>query len=255
MQAKGAFVLGESVPYEQNIRIYPPKVRDVLANEHYGAYVNIFTISQEDIWDMIAENEVGQVTGKPVEDAPTPLDFLLINCYKSEKFTKQVEEAFKFFTHEDVKVLPKSHLIIFTSGIENIESISDLRKIENEDQYFKFQNLIRAAADEKEVEPPNKNENPRVALIKAKGRMRERLKKKKGSANSISLDTILIALCCMNNGLNPLNIGEISYIAMNRLIRMSQEKERYETEMRVLTSGFASKKRKSPKYWIQDYTI
>lgn len=254
MNYKGAFVLGEPILFEQDILIFPPLVKDVAANSKYGVYSSIFTVSQEDIWDMIAEKEVGAVTGKPIEDAPTPLDFLLVNCYRSEDFMKQAQEAFKFFTHEEVRILPKSHMIIFTRGIKEIDDINKLRKIETEEQYFKFQNLIRSAIDEKELEPPKKNENPKVALIKAKGRMRERLKKKKGSANSISLDTILIALCCMNNGLNPLNIGEISYIAMNRLMRMSQEKERYEIEMRVLTSGFASKKKKSPKYWIQDYT-
>jgi hypothetical protein len=38
----------------------------------------------------------------------------------------------------------------------------------------------------------------------------------------------------MNFGLNPLNIGEITYAAIPLLIRYYQEKDKYETDVRSL---------------------
>lgn len=254
MVNSAALFIGEPLLFEQDIRVYPPKVKEVITNPNYSLYVNMFTMSQEDIWDLIAEKESGHVTGKPIEGAPTPFEFLFINCHQSAQFLQQAEDAFFFFTKEHVKILPKASLVLFSDGMEELTDASQIRRIESEEQYFHFQNLIRECIGEKPIEKPNKKDHPKVALIKAKGRMRERLKKKKGNANGITLDTMLVALCCMNLNLNPLNIGEISFLAIGRLMRMMQEKERYETEMKVLTSGFASKKRKSPKYWIQNYT-
>ena len=60
---------------------------------------------------------------------------------------------------------------------------------------------------------------------------------------------MLTALCCSGIGLNPLNIGEITFPAMNEIFKMFQQKEKYETDLRVATAGFGNKKVK-PKYWI-----
>jgi hypothetical protein len=55
----------------------------------------------------------------------------------------------------------------------------------------------------------------------------------------------------MGNGLNPLNIGEISYACVPVLIGMSQQKEEYDIDIRALLAG-ADKKKVKPKYWIRD---
>ena len=55
----------------------------------------------------------------------------------------------------------------------------------------------------------------------------------------------------MNLGLNPLNIGEIPYPAVSPLFSMAQDKEKYETDLKIATAGFGNKKVK-PKYWIQN---
>ena len=84
--------------------------------------------------------------------------------------------------------------------------------------------------------------------MKAKARYRDYIKAKKGLG--IDFGTLLASICCMNMGLNPLNIGEISYASVKVLVDTYQEKEKYETEVRSLQAGADPKKIK-PKYWIR----
>ena len=100
-----------------------------------------------------------------------------------------------------------------------------------------------------EVEPPDPNEDPRVARIKAKSRYREKVKAKNNMGPK--LGTLLAAICCMGIGLNPLNIGEMSYADIVWLIGIYQQKESYNTDIRALLAG-ANNKKVKPKYWIKN---
>ena len=99
------------------------------------------------------------------------------------------------------------------------------------------------------MEPPNPNEDPRVKRIKAKARYRDKIKAKKGMG--ISLGTTLASICCMGIGITPLNIGEMSYVAIQGIMSTFQEKDQYELDTRILLAGGDSKKVK-PKYWIRN---
>ena len=99
------------------------------------------------------------------------------------------------------------------------------------------------------IPPPNPNEDPRVKAIKAKARYRDYLKAKQGKG--LNLKTTLSSICCMGFGLNPLNIGELSYAAIPALIATYQEKEKYELDVDSLLAGADAKKVK-PKYWIRN---
>ena len=137
--------------------------------------------------------------------------------------------------------------------VQKIDNVNQLVFLQEED-YFDFQNAVRLACGDKPVKPPeplNPNEDPRIARMKAKARERDRIKAKKGAANGISIETCLVAICCMGIGLTPLNIGEMSYAAINPLMQMSQEKEKYDIDIRSLLAGADSKKIK-PKYWIRN---
>ena len=199
---------------------------------------------------MLAEKDGKEADGTPIKSALTPFEMMLNNQYNHPELMKITEEAFELFTHEHVRIIPTSKTVLFTDGIEEIKEARFLRILTEED-FFAFQNMVRTVVGYDTVEPPNPNENPRVALIKAKGRLRERVKRKKGNKNGISIDTMLAALCCMSIGLTPLNIGEIPYPAASKLFAMAQDKEKYETDLRVATAGFGNKKVK-PKYWIKN---
>jgi hypothetical protein len=55
----------------------------------------------------------------------------------------------------------------------------------------------------------------------------------------------------MEMGLNPLNIGELSYAAIGPLMSMYQDKEKYGIDIDMLLAGADSKKI-HPKYWISN---
>ena len=240
---------------EKKIYIKIPKLKDVIGNSNYSIYKKIFTTSQEEIWDILVSNTNIAPTGEVVKNAPTPFEFLLNNCYQSKEFMQKAKDAFYFWTEKEVTIFPTSKMIVFNEELlseNNNNKESRFLNIIQEEDYFVFQNLIRAACGDDVLEPPNPNENEKVALIKAKGRYRERIKEKKGNKNALSLQTIVAALCCMNLNLTPLNIGDMPFPSLSVLFEMAQKKEKYETDLKIATAGFGNKKIK-PKYWLQEY--
>ena len=236
--------------FKNKCNIYPPSVRDVIANEKFSQYKMILTISQEELEDNFLGKDG---SSSPQTYVPTPLEFLLNNCYYSKEFRKLAEEAFYFFTKEkiDFSFFDKRIIIGDLENqlllINNLEEYNKIPSIAGEEEFFELQNMIRQSMGEKKIEPPNPDEDPRVKRIKAKARYRDKIKAQKGLG--ISLGTTLASICCMGLGITPLNIGEMSYVAMESLTRKYQEKEKYELDIDSLLAGADSKKVK-PKYWI-----
>ena len=242
--------INEPSQFKPGVKIYPPKVKEVIACEEYPIYVRLLTYSQEEVEDEFIEAK------KTLDIYPTPFEFLLNNSYHYKDYEKKVKDAFMFFIHEEVTFLYEQKLIIIGNAEEVIKkatSIQDLVMI-TEDEFFEFQNAIRDCIGKKAIEPPMIDEDPRVAEIKRKARYREKLKAKKAAKgkDGISLYTMLVSICCMGLGITPLNIGEMSYIALDSIMRKYQEKEKYDLDIESLLAGADSKKIK-PKYWIRNF--
>lgn len=207
-------------------------------------YQKIFTISQEELEDEFVQK------GVEIERVPSPYEYALASCYNSEEFLEIFKNAFKFFTKEEITPIFKVGIFIvgnLEEQLTKVKTAEDLVKFGEED-YFDFQNKIREVIGMSVIEPPNPNEHPKIKAMKAKARYRDRIKAKKNAG--IDLTTIMAAICCMNMGLNPLNIGDISYASANVLIGQYQAKEKYQLDIDSLLAGADSKKVK-PKYWIQ----
>ena len=225
--------------------IYPPTINDVLKEETKGL-INILTISQEEIDDLFVDKVDQQ--GKPII-SPSVLEYFLVNCMYNKTFEQQFIKSFELFIHEPVSILYDVQSIIIgdlQKETLRVKEIKDFR-ILNKNNFFEFQNGIRAALGEKTIEPPKPNEDPRIKRMKAKARYRDRIKAKKGLG--ITFEETLVSICCMGIGLNPLNIGEISYAATKQLVEKYQQKERYDIDIKSLLAGADSKKIK-PKYWM-----
>ena len=245
-----AVFIKEPLMFKNKFKVYPPSVREVVSDVRFGQYLKVLTLSQEDIQDELKDKI------KQGEDAPTPFEFLFINSYHSREFRAVVNQAFEFFIHQPVNFFFEEKILVLGDlerVVSEINSVDDLITIK-EEEYFDFQNIIREVCGEKLIkppEPPNPNEDPRIAEMKAKARARDRLKARRGSTDGISVQTCLVAICCMGIGITPLNIGEMSYAAIGPIMRMSQEKEKYDIDIRSLLAGADSKKIK-PKYWIRN---
>lgn len=232
-------------------RIYPPTIKEVLSDPNFNTYLKILTITQEELELEFEKNE----KANSQEKALTPLEFLLSCAYNSSVFKEKTFEAFEFFTKEKVLYLyeDKKILVGDLTKLGNNASVEQLKFL-TEENYFEFQNLIREATGLKKIKPPipeDPDEDPRITAIKKKARKRDAIKAKQGSKNGLTLDTCLVAICCMGIGITPLNIGEMSYAAIEPIMNMMQEKEKYDIDIRSLLAGASSKKIK-PKYWIRN---
>ena len=248
--SKELYFLCQPKEFKPGIKIYPPTVNDVVTNDSFSLYTRLLTYSQEEVEDEFLEMK------KTLDKYPTPFEFLLGNSYNSKEYEKRCREAFYFFIHQDVTFLYDQKIILIgklEKVITNITSIEELVVIREED-FFNFQNVIRECVGKKSVEPPIVEEDPRIAEIKRKARKRDRLKAKQAekSKNGVSFYAMLVSICCMGLGITPLNIGEMSYVALEAILRKYQEKEKYQLDIDSLMAGADSKKVK-PKYWIRNF--
>lgn len=228
----------------KNYSVYPPTLNDSLNNPKFSQWEGLFTTSQEELEDSIHEHN-------PSYDGPipTPWLFLLGSAYEDKEFEQTMREAFRFFLHEEITILYENQVIILgelEDELTKVQSAEDLRIID-EEEFFKLQNTVRTSLGIAPVEKPDPDESPRIKRMKAKARLRDRIKAKKGMG--LSLGDSLVSICCMGIGLTPLNIGEISYAALGKIIDRYQKKEAYETDIKSILAG-ADAKKIHPKYWI-----
>ena len=241
--------LGFPINFKDICKIYPPKVNDVVGNEKFEKFQSLFYITQEDLDEAyLKDEEVSQV--------PTPFQYLLLSYYQDEEMRDLIDEAFKLFIHEPVAIVPEIEMLLIGKKEEDLDPDIDLEnpRLLTEENYFHFQNYIRKAMGHEEVKPPEPediNEDPRVKRWKMKIKEREKILSVKHKHEIPTFGTLLAAICCMGIGLNPLNIGEISYACVQWLIAMYQQNEEYDVDIRALLAGADSKKVK-PKYWIKN---
>ena len=237
--------LGRPIPFKDICKVYPPKIQEVLDEQNYPVYKKLFMSSQEDIEDDYAEQRL------PMDEVPTPLEYLFQLAQADERIKQIIIDGFQFFIKQPVQLLMDHQMIVIGKLEEilpKIKTINEL-KIIKQDNFFEFQNLLRRAIGEKECEPYNPNENPKIKYFKAKARLRDRVKAK--SKDGLNLGTTLASICCMGIGITPLNIGELSQSAITVLMRMYQEKHKYEVDIESLLNG-GDKKKIKPQFWIRN---
>lgn len=240
--------LGYPIDFKDICQIYPPTVNDVVGNKDFLIYQSLFTMTQEELEDAYAESNI--------EVIPTPFQYLLMNYYQDEGMREKIHDAFDKFIHEPVTIIPEIEMLLIGKKEDEIDPDVDLDnpRLLTEENFFDFQNMIRIVMGEKEIKPPDPEEenlDPRIKRYKAKIRANEKIIKRKKAKEAPSFGTLLAAICCMGIGLTPLNIGEISYACVHWLVTMEQQKEEYDIDIRALLAGADSKKVK-PKYWIKN---
>lgn len=242
-------LLGYPVDFNGICQIYPPKVSDVIGNKDFGIYQSLFTMTQEELDKAFLQDD-------RVTQVPTPFQYLLINYYQSDELKEKIEDAFKYFVHESVTIVPEIEMLLIGKSEDELDPDVDLDdpRLLTAENYFDFQNAIRKVMGIEEVKPPDPEEenlDPRIKRYKMKIKEHDEIIAKKKAKNAPTLGTLLTAICCMGIGLNPLNIGEMSYACVHWLITMEQQKEEYDIDIRALLAGADSKKVK-PKYWIKN---
>ena len=242
-------LLGFPIPFKDICEIYPPKVKDVSGDKYFNIYSALFTITQDDLNDEYLKDE-------RIKKIPTPFEYLLLNYYQGGDMQQRILDGFQLFLHEPVTIVPEINMLLIGKAEDELDPDKDLEnpRLLTEENFFDFQNGIRKAMGIPEVTPPDPEEanlDPRILRWKKKVREGDKIRAKKKNKNGPKFGTLLTAICCMGIGLNPLNIGEISYACVHWLIAMEQQKEAYDVDVRALIAGADSKKVK-PKYWIKN---
>lgn len=245
---KELFFLGQPATFKEGILVYPPRVKDVVTNPLFWTFTQILTYSQEEIEDDFMKEK------KEVDVYPTPLELLFNNSYHNKKYEEYAKQAFEFFTKQEVSFLYDVKKIVFGNLGEKLKTINSINELVmlGEEDFFDFQNLVRCAIGKKMVDAPDLKEHPKVKEMKRKARYRDRVKAKQAKKDGLTLEACLTSICCMGIGITPLNIGEMSYVAMNNIFSKFQEKEKYELDIDTLLAGGDSKKI-NPKYWIRNF--
>ena len=218
--------------------IYPPRVKEIisLGYEVFNIYSSFLTRSQEDIDDTFRNERL-----EPGMSIPSPFIFLLSLMNISSEVESQVKKAFQFFTHEEIFPLYDLQMII-------VGPIKE-KRILNDQNFFEFQNCVRAAIGMTVINPPDPNEHPKIRQWKAKQRERDRIKNKQSGVKITQLSTLITSLCCMNMGINPMNAQDITFASINALIDRYQEKDGFENYIAVQLAGGNNKQQ---PYWIRD---
>lgn len=235
--------------FKGKCKVYPPSTNEVVFTDLFTQYQKMLTVTQEEIEDEIFSDK--NVQGNPNLKIPTPFEFVLANSYQSKPFEQIARQAFEFFIHQPVYFLYEQKAILIgelEEELKKAKTVDDLILL-TEEEFFEFQNLVRECLGNDPVELPDPNEDPRVKRIKAKARYRDKIKAKQGKG--LQLGTIICAICCMGIGVTLLNIGEISYASLGTIMKMYQDKERYELDIQSLLAG-ADKKKIKPVYWIKN---
>lgn len=238
------FFIKEPVQFSKDVYVYPPSVKEVLKAKHFDAYLKLLTTSQEEIEDEYVKNK------QDIKDMLTPLETLLSFAYNNKEVNILIREAFKFFLHQDVSFLFEQKKIVvgdLKQILPKLKSVDDLFFI-NEDNFFDLQNLIRQSVGKEIVDPPNPNEHWKIKQMKARARYRDKIKAKQKNKDGLPFKTVLTSICCMGIGITPLNIGEISYMAIPDIMRTFQERDKYEVDIKSVMAGA---KKVKPKYWIR----
>ena len=242
------FFLGLPFNFHDICTIYPLKVKDIVQNPDVFKYISLFLISQEDIEDSYTEKELS------LDDMLTPFEQLLNMAYNDEDFRLDIEKGFELLTHEKVTFLFKIKKILFGSLNEElltqINSLEELRFLD-EKNYFEFQNVVRVLRGIEPVQPYVFEENAKIRSMKAKARYRDKVKAKQ--EEGLKLESVLESVCCMQIGINPLNIGELSYTALVALLKRFQEVQKFDIDLHSIWAGADPKKNNiTPKNWIRN---
>lgn len=243
---KEKFFLGYPVFFNEKIEVYPPSINDIVQKDDFFEGANFLIVSQEDIEDEYVKKDI------PLEEMPTPFEYLLSAAYSDEGSYNLIQKAFKQFIHSEVCFLFQLKKIAIGSKEEIIAKADNVNSIIflEEDEYFDFQNLIRETLGITKVEPYNPDEHPKIRAMKAKARYRDKVKAKR---NGLSLFATLSSICCMGIGLNPLNIGELSYVAAQELVSRFSQREKFDIDLHTIWAGADQKKHKiTPIHWIRD---
>lgn len=228
--------LGLPINFHDICTIYPPLIGEVIENSFINLFIKELTTTQTEIdYIFLIQNK----NDIDIKNIPSPFDLLLSKCFTDKKYETIIKEAFKFFIRNDITFLYDQKKILIgdlEKIITNTKNIEDLQMLKyiTEDNFFDFQNHIRIASGLSAEEEFDYTRHKKVREFKAKSYYRDLIKNKQ---NKINFSDMLESICCMNIGINPLNIDKITLAAFTRLNKRGKYKDMYNSAVPAAMFG------------------
>lgn len=219
--------------------IYPVTLREIatVGAKNFYSYLNIFTLNKEDVDEYFANQQI--------EEDLTPFQFLLVMTQMDPQYLNTVQEAFKLFLHEDKLVfLRQNEAIVLGERSEN--------RIINNEVFEAIKQIVEAAHTLDTQSADSRMDNPsdaKAAQIIKKLKEGRKAREKAKSSSNLNFSDLVASLATGGNGLNMLNVWDLTYYAFNDQFKRMQMKEEYENTYKSLLAGADPKKVKI-RYWI-----
>lgn len=238
------FMAGISIKiYDDNkkelCKVYPVTLREIaeVGAKNFYSYLNIFTLNKEDIDEYF--NSQG------IEGDFTPFQFLLIMAQVDPQYLITAQEAFKMFLHEEtVSFLGQNEAIVL--GDIKEERVINNELFEQIRYYVQAANVLETQSAEAKMDNPS---DAKAAQIIKKLKEGRKMREKSKSNSDLSFSDLVASLAAGGNGLNIINIWDLTYYAFNDQFKRMQMREEYENSYRSILAGADPKKVKL-NYWI-----
>ena len=234
------FFVGIPTEIKNICKVYPVTVREIaeIGAKNFYSYLSFFTLEKEDIDDFLKEQKM--------EVQITPFQFTLINAHEDKQYFNNLQKAFKFFLHEEnITILVGNEAIV-------LGDIREERLIMEEDfniicAIVAAQNVVhKESAEEKMNNPANSKAEQIIKKLKEGRKIRE----KKNSNSNLSFVDLVASLAAKGNGLNALNVWDLTYYAFNDQFKRMQMIEEFESSRQSLLAG-ADPKKVELKHWLR----
>lgn len=217
--------------------VYPATLREIakIGVKNFYSYLNFFTLNKEDI-----DEYLNQIDAQ--EQEMTVFQFHLANAYIDKAYLKNLQDAFLFFLHEDIVLLPNNEAIVIGDIKEN--RIIREKEFEVISKIISMQHSVEGA----EEEQSNPSDARAAQILK---KIKERKKKlSKAKDSDLTFVDLVASLAAKGNGLNAINVWDLTYYAFNDQFKRMQWIEEYDNALKSLLAG-AKKESVNLTHWIR----
>ena len=232
--------VGIPIEIPDTCKVYSPTLRQIveIGTKNFYNFLNLLTFEKEDIDDFFKEQGIK-------ENKITPFQFTLINAHQDSQYLNNLQEAFKFFLHE-----PVIHILVDNEAI----ILGDLKDnhIINAEKFDVISQIVKRASNVEKPSAEQRMDNPsnaKAAEIIRKIKEGRKLKGK-NSTNNLSFLDLVASLAAKGNGLNAINVWDLTYYAFNDQFKRMQAIESYENALAALRAG-AKASNEKVEYWIK----
>ncbi|MBQ2884971.1 MAG: hypothetical protein IJE43_14570 [Alphaproteobacteria bacterium] len=237
---KEQFFVGIPTEIGNICKVYPVTVREIatIGAKNFYSYLNLFTLDKEDIDEFLQQ--------QGVEERLTPFQFTLVNANEDKQYLENLEKAFKFFLHEEqITVLIDNEAII-------LGDINEGRVLMEEDfntvcAIIVEQNMVNKSSAEERMNNPS---DAKAAQIIKKIKEGRKIREKRSSDSNLNFIDLVASLAAKGNGLNAINVWDLTYYAFNDQFKRMQMIEQYDNARQSILAGADPKKVKI-EYWLR----